>query len=644
MLLAEAVYAFFANGGTLCYVGILDDNAVTLTGDATKRSGLAGLTTVHDVNMVAVPVLWDIAQRNPFGVDNSDTRNLQSALDKAADEAQAKAKTAAESAKRAREVEKAVELANAFKVEADDGVATATAAVEDAEARVEAARKDLDEAESAKAKAVEDHTAKSQADDEATAEVKAVQKVQDAVKAVGEKAKAATATSKAEALENAADDVLGAVTAALRAAKRVKGVAEVVTALDDVAAKADDAKKVTQGDVKKAGQAIADAAQEAVKAAEGAVDVATDNAKTANDVCDAALIARRRAEDLVASLGTPLHARQTELEDSRTRLHTAEAERGKALLTAQTAESDADKVLREAVKARGEAVHAEQVRADAARALADSRAPRIRTAAQSLMKDVVAHCHRAGNRLAVLDGPPTPDPLTSAWDAALRDFAGPLGTDDVDKAFGALYYPWVRVPGLDGDSTRAVPPSGHIAGVWASTDAARGVFKAPANVGLRDVGEPLDHLGDARQQPLNDAGVNCLRVFPGQGLLVWGARTLSDTRDWRYVNVRRLVCFLEDSILSSSRWAVFEPNDERLWASLRHAVAAFLTDQWRAGALFGRTAAEAFYVKCDADTHTQTDLDEGRVVCEIGVAPVRPAEFVIFRVTQIAAAVGTTTT
>ncbi|MFE2865910.1 phage tail sheath family protein [Embleya sp. NPDC059259] len=281
---------------------------------------------------------------------------------------------------------------------------------------------------------------------------------------------------------------------------------------------------------------------------------------------------------------------------------------------------------------------------DIATANGSKNLPNSLDAAVNLMRSVTDHCSRAGNRLAILDAPRTPDHLDSAWDGHLTTLAGNAGTDnDTDKTFGTLYYPWVRVPGLDGDTTRAVPPCGHIAGVWAATDTARGVFKAPANIGLAAVLEPLDVVGDARQQPLNDAGVNCLRVFPGRGLLVWGARTLSDTRDWRYVNVRRLVCFLEDSIVSSSRWVVFEPNDERLWASLRHAVSAFLTDQWRAGALAGRTPGEAFYVVCDDTNNTPDTVDRGHVYCDIGVAPVRPAEFVVFRVTQIVGQAGQTT-
>ncbi|MFB6887702.1 phage tail sheath family protein [Kitasatospora sp. NPDC056327] len=256
--------------------------------------------------------------------------------------------------------------------------------------------------------------------------------------------------------------------------------------------------------------------------------------------------------------------------------------------------------------------------------------------AAALMKTVVAHCVKMKNRLAILDAPPD-----GRTDEKLLTFAGTLGTTDPDAAFTTLYHPWVWVPGIDGVS-RPVPPCGHVAGVWARTDAERGVFKAPANVGLRDALEPVDMLSDARQAVLNGAGVDCLRVFPGRGLLVWGARTLSSSRDWKYLNVRRLVCFLSESIRVSSTWAVFEPNDDRLWASLQHAVASFLTDQWRLGALLGRTPDEAFYVVCDRTNNTDDTIDAGKVICDIGVAPVRPAEFVHFQITQIAGQTGQT--
>ncbi|WP_369359803.1 phage tail sheath family protein [Streptomyces sp. cg2] len=249
---------------------------------------------------------------------------------------------------------------------------------------------------------------------------------------------------------------------------------------------------------------------------------------------------------------------------------------------------------------------------------------------KSLIGKVVAHCTDQRNRLAVVDAPPGQlvDPL--------KTFVGTLDSPDSDAAgFTALYYPWVKVPGVDG-VPRTVPPSGHLAGVWARTDAERGVFKAPANQSLRGVLDLPTLLTDDQNGELNEKGVNCLRVFPGRGLLVWGARTRSRSRDWRYLNVRRLVSFLSDSIRQSSTWAVFEPNDDRLWGTLRHAVSSFLTDQWRQGALLGRTPDEAFYVICDRTNNTSATIDAGQVICDIGIAPVRPAEFVHFTITQIA--------
>ncbi|MFI9306680.1 phage tail sheath family protein [Streptomyces triculaminicus] len=248
----------------------------------------------------------------------------------------------------------------------------------------------------------------------------------------------------------------------------------------------------------------------------------------------------------------------------------------------------------------------------------------------TIMGKVVAHCVTMRNRLTLLEPPPDTAP------AEVPQFLGRLASPDEDAAaFTALYYPWVNVPGVDGIA-RTVVPSGHLAGVWARTDAERGVFKAPANQNLRGVLSLPTLLTDQRHGELNDKGVNCLRVFPDRGLLVWGARTRSSSRDWRYLNVRRLVSFLSDSIRQSSTWAVFEPNDDRLWGTLRHAVGSFLTDQWRQGALLGRTPDEAFYVICDRTNNTSATIDAGQVICDIGIAPVRPAEFVQFTITQIA--------
>ncbi|MFI8088183.1 phage tail sheath family protein [Streptomyces sp. NPDC086080] len=239
---------------------------------------------------------------------------------------------------------------------------------------------------------------------------------------------------------------------------------------------------------------------------------------------------------------------------------------------------------------------------------------------------VVSHCEQMGDRVAVLDAPPGMSAQqVRTW---RNDEAG------YDSRYATLYYPWVRVfdPALGRNTT--VPPSGHVAGVWARSDAERGVHKAPANEVIRGAVDLELRLSKGEQDLLNPIGVNCIRAFPGRGIRIWGARTLSSDPAWRYLNVRRLFNYLEESILLGTQWVVFEPNDDRLWSSIRRNVTAFLQEEWRRGALFGRTAAEAFYVKCDRDNNPQESIDQGRVVCEIGVAPVKPAEFVVFRLAQ----------
>ncbi|MBC3982830.1 phage tail sheath family protein [Streptomyces sp. AC563] len=239
---------------------------------------------------------------------------------------------------------------------------------------------------------------------------------------------------------------------------------------------------------------------------------------------------------------------------------------------------------------------------------------------------VISHCEQMGDRVALLDSPPG---LTAQQMRAWRkDEAG------YDSRFATLYYPWVRVFDPAAGRNATVPPSGHIAGLWARSDAERGVHKAPANEVIRGATDLELRLSKGEQDLLNPIGVNCVRAFPGRGIRVWGARTLSSDPAWRYLNVRRLFNYLEESILLGTQWVVFEPNDDRLWSSIRRNISAFLSEEWRRGALFGRTAAEAFYVKCDRDNNPQESIDQGRVVCEIGVAPVKPAEFVVFRLAQ----------
>ncbi|QIS23436.1 phage tail sheath subtilisin-like domain-containing protein [Nocardia terpenica] len=237
------------------------------------------------------------------------------------------------------------------------------------------------------------------------------------------------------------------------------------------------------------------------------------------------------------------------------------------------------------------------------------------------------HCAKMGNRMAILDPPKD----TKPEDAAA--YPGHLGLPKAYQPFAALYYPWVEVAGLQGEEC-LVPPSGHVAGVWCRTDERRGVHKAPANEALAAVTALEKVLSDTDQAGLNPVGVNCLRSFTGEGIVVWGARTLSDTDDWRYLNVRRLVNFISASIKNGTTWAVFEPNDERLRASLRTSATVFLTGLWRDGALKGHTVQEAFYVICDQSNNRPETIAAGTVVCDIGLAAVRPAEFVHFTLTQ----------
>jgi uncharacterized protein len=246
----------------------------------------------------------------------------------------------------------------------------------------------------------------------------------------------------------------------------------------------------------------------------------------------------------------------------------------------------------------------------------------------ALQSKLVAQCESAGNRMAILDCPPRLSPREVAdWRAC------GLG---LDSKHAALYYPWLEV--VDPLTRRAllVPPSGHVAGVWCRTDAGYGVHRAPTEGVLGAAGLDFD-VADDDQAGLEEATVNALRAFPGQGIRVWGARTLSSDPEWRYVPVHRVFLYLAASVDHGTRWTVFEPNDERLWLRLREAVEQFLYRSWRDGALAGETPDEAYYVKCDAETNPRVVADAGQVVCEIGIAPVRPREFVTLRMSRLAA-------
>jgi phage tail sheath protein FI len=203
-----------------------------------------------------------------------------------------------------------------------------------------------------------------------------------------------------------------------------------------------------------------------------------------------------------------------------------------------------------------------------------------------------------------------------------------------DTTYAAFYFPWIKIfnPTVNQDSI--IPPSGHIAGIYAKTDIERGVFKAPANVVVNGATGLQFQITKGEQDILNPRGVNCLRIFPARGIRVWGARTSSANTLWKYVPVRRYFLYVAESIDEGTQWVVFEPNNEKLWARVKQTITQFLTTEWRSGALMGTKVEEAFFVKVDRTTMTQDDIDNGRLICIIGIAPVKPAEFVIFRITQ----------
>ncbi len=237
---------------------------------------------------------------------------------------------------------------------------------------------------------------------------------------------------------------------------------------------------------------------------------------------------------------------------------------------------------------------------------------------------VLDHCENAGDRFAILDGQRT----------AVLTVADIQGTVR-DSNYAAMYFPWINVFDPVNGANDFMPPSGYMAGIYARVDNLRGVHKAPANEVIRGAVGVETRLSKADQDGLNPDGINIIRQFDGN-ITVWGARTLGGDAngEWKYINVRRLFLFLRDSIDAGTQWVVFEPNTPDLWAKITRNVTAFLTNVWRSGALFGLTPAEAFYVKCDAETNPPEVRDLGQVVTEIGVAVVKPAEFVIFRISQ----------
>lgn len=237
---------------------------------------------------------------------------------------------------------------------------------------------------------------------------------------------------------------------------------------------------------------------------------------------------------------------------------------------------------------------------------------------------LVAHCENLGSRFAILDIPRDAKKIQDV--IAHRDI--------FDSTYAALYHPWLEVFDPLDKKNAAIPPSGSVAGIFARSDNTRGVHKAPANEVVRACVGLDCQFNKGEQDILNPKGVNLIRVFPGQGIRVWGARTASSDGSWKYVNVRRLFIFIEESIKANTNWAVFEPNDEVLWVRVQRTISVFLTNLWRQGSLAGSSTDEAFFVNIGRNTMSQDDIDNGRLICVIGVAPVKPAEFVIFRITQ----------
>jgi uncharacterized protein len=241
-------------------------------------------------------------------------------------------------------------------------------------------------------------------------------------------------------------------------------------------------------------------------------------------------------------------------------------------------------------------------------------------AVTGLSNRLIAHCERLKNRFTILD--------------SLRGETPSYITKPNVTSFAALYCPWIYVKQVGTSQMCLVPPGGHVAGIYARVDIERGVHKAPANEVVRGAVDLEAQISQQQQDILIPRGINCIRSFSDRGIRVWGARTLSDDTLWKYVNVCRLFLYLENSILKGTQWVVFEVNDEKLWAKVTQMVGGFLEEVWRSGALMGSTPKEAYFVRCDRTTMTQNDLDSGKLILLVGVAPVKPSEFVIFRVGQ----------
>ncbi|MCK4796035.1 MAG: phage tail sheath family protein [Spirochaetes bacterium] len=235
---------------------------------------------------------------------------------------------------------------------------------------------------------------------------------------------------------------------------------------------------------------------------------------------------------------------------------------------------------------------------------------------------ILSHCEKCRFRVAVLDAPET---IEKGIDTV------PIPRDSIMAAY---YFPWVKMYDTELETEVFAPPSGGIAGIYGRVDKTRGVHKAPANEIYKGALDLKYKITDAEQELLNPKGINCIRDFKRRGIRVWGARTFSSNPEWRYISVRRLFCMVEQAIQEGTNWVVFEPNTRDLWKKIIRNITSFLLLLWRSGALFGDSAEEAFFVRCDDELNPPESIDAGYVICEIGIAPAKPAEFVVFRIAQ----------
>ena len=246
-----------------------------------------------------------------------------------------------------------------------------------------------------------------------------------------------------------------------------------------------------------------------------------------------------------------------------------------------------------------------------------------------VMVSLVAHCENMKNRMAVLD---MPEDYSNTKE--LIEYRGMI-----DSTYAAMYHPWIQITDKATKKPAYIPPSGAVMGIYARTDNTRGVHKAPANEQIYCIGLKTNYT-KSEQDILNPEGINLIRAIPGQGIRVWGARTASSNSTFRYVNVRRLFIYVEESIKANTNWVVFEPNDPTLWSRVRLTVSTFLDNMWRSGMLAGSSPAEGFFVEIGNSTMSKDDIANGRLICNIGIAPTHPAEFVIFRVSQFTSEAG----